>query len=469
MSNKPQTDLKTEQDDSEEFYAKHKKVYPRKVSGVFARLRTLGVFVLLGGYYFVPWLRWDNHQAVLFDLPARKFYIFGLTFWPQDFFYLAALLIIAALALFFFTALAGRLWCGYACPQTVWTEMFLWIERKVEGSRNQQIKLDNSEMDSRKFSTKALKHFLWLTLSAWTGFTFVGYFTPIIDLGHALFQFSLGPWETFWIIFYGFATYGNAGWMREQVCIYMCPYARFQSAMFDKDTLIISYDDKRGESRGSRKKIDDPKEKGLGDCIDCTLCVQVCPTGIDIRDGLQYECIGCAACIDVCDEVMDKMNYEKGLVKYTTQHRIDGKTTHLFRPRIIIYASLLVLISLTLVYSIATRIPLELDIIRDRNALYRETVDGLVENIYTLKLINMDTKDHQYQLRVDGLKEMVFIQPKAKIKIKSGEVINLAVRIQIDPVNLSKTSSIVHFYLDSTDQPDLAVTEQARFIGPLSK
>jgi len=378
-------------DDSEEFYEKHKKVYPRKVTGWFASLRVTGVFFLLGGYYLVPWLRWDNHQAVLFDLPARKFYIFGLTFWPQDFFYLAALLIIAALSLFFFTALAGRLWCGYACPQTVWTEVFLWIERKVEGSRNQQIKLDKEEMTSRKFSTKALKHFLWLTLSAWTGFTFVGYFTPIIDLGQALFQFSLGPWETFWIIFYGFATYGNAGWMREQVCIYMCPYARFQSAMFDKDTLIISYDEQRGESRGARKKSEDPKEKGLGDCVDCTLCVQVCPTGIDIREGLQYQCIGCASCVDVCNDVMDKMGYEKGLVRYTTQNRIDGKTTNLFRPRIIIYASLLIIVSLTLVYSIATRIPLELDIIRDRNALYRETVDGLIENIYTLKLINMDT------------------------------------------------------------------------------
>jgi len=465
----PQTPNKNDQNENDEFYAKHKKVYPRKVTGLFARLRTLGVFILLGGYYFVPWLRWDNHQAVLFDLPARKFYIFGLTFWPQDFFYLAALLIIAALSLFFFTALAGRLWCGYACPQTVWTEVFLWIERKVEGSRNQQMKLDKGEMDSRKFSTKALKHFLWLTLSAWTGFTFVGYFTPIIDLGHALFQFSLGPWETFWVIFYGFATYGNAGWMREQVCIYMCPYARFQSAMFDKDTLIISYDEKRGESRGARKKSDDPKEKGLGDCVDCTLCVQVCPTGIDIRDGLQYQCIGCAACVDVCDDVMEKMNYEKGLVKYTTQNRIDGKTTHMLRPRIVVYASLLVLISLALVYSIATRIPLELDIIRDRNALYRETVDGLVENIYTLKLINMDTEDHSYNLRIDGLKDMTFIKPKAEIKIKSGEVINLAVRIQIDPINLNKTSSIVNFYLKSIDQPDLAVTEKARFIGPFIK
>jgi cytochrome c oxidase accessory protein FixG len=456
-------------DNTEEFYEKHKKVYPRKVTGWFASLRVSGVFLLLGGYYFVPWLRWDSHQAVLFDLPARKFYIFGLTFWPQDFFYLAALLIIAALSLFFFTALAGRLWCGYACPQTVWTEVFLWIERKVEGSRNQQIKLDKSVMNSRKLYLKATKHFLWISLSAWTGFTFVGYFTPILDLGHALLQLSISPWETFWIVFYGFATYGNAGWMREQVCIYMCPYARFQSAMFDKDTLIISYDEQRGESRGARKKSVDPKEEGLGDCVDCTLCVQVCPTGIDIREGLQYQCIGCASCADVCDDVMEKMGYEKGLVRYTTQNRIDGKETKLLRPRIVIYATLLILVSLALVYSIATRIPLEMDIIRDRNALYRETVDGLVENIYTIKLINMDTKDHQYELHADGIKEMLFIQPKAKIKISSGEVINLAVRIQIDPVNIKKTSSKVNFYLKATDQENLAVTETARFIGPLTK
>ena len=451
----------------DEFYTKHQKVYPRKVTGVFANLRLLGVIVLLGAYYLVPWFRWDQHQAVLFDLPARKFYIFGLTFWPQDFFYLAALLIIAALTLFFFTALAGRVWCGYACPQTVWTEIFLWIERKVEGSRNQQIKLDNQVMGSHKFSLKALKHFLWILLSAWTGFTFVGYFTPILELGSSLLSFKLGPWETFWVIFYGFATYGNAGWMREQVCIYMCPYARFQSAMFDKNTLIISYDEKRGESRGSRKKNSDPKEQGLGDCIDCSLCVQVCPTGIDIRDGLQYQCIGCAACADVCDEVMDKMNYEKGLVSYTTQNRIDGKETHILRPRILIYAGLLILISAALIYSIYSRIPLELDIIRDRTALYRETVEGLVENIYTLKLINMDTQNHQYTLRAEGLENMIFIQPKADINIKSGEVINLAVRIQIDPVHLIKTSSTVNFHLTSIDKPQLSVTEKARFIGPL--
>ena len=467
-ANVPYNNLSLEPD-SEEFYARHKKVYPRKVTGVFARLRTTGVLVLLGGYYFVPWLRWDGHQAVLFDLPARKFYIFGLTFWPQDFFYLAALLIIAALSLFFFTALAGRLWCGYACPQTVWTEAFLWIERKVEGSRNQQIKLDNAELDKHKFTLKAIKHFLWLTFAAWTGFTFVGYFTPIINLGHAVAQLSLGPWETFWIIFYSFATYGNAGWMREQVCIYMCPYARFQSAMFDKNTLIISYDDKRGEPRGARKKNTDRKENNLGDCVDCTLCVQVCPTGIDIRNGLQYQCIGCAACADVCDDVMEKMGYEKGLVRYTTQNIIDGKTSHILRPRIIVYAILLLCISSALVYSIATRIPLGMDVIRDRNALYQETVDGLVENIYTLKLINMDTRAHHYQLKVDGLKDMIVVKPKSEIKINSGEVLNFAVRIQIDPVNLTTTSNKLDFHLSAIDKPELAVTSHARFIGPYAK
>jgi cytochrome c oxidase accessory protein FixG len=291
---------------AQSLYAKAAKIYPREVHGLFARLRVLGVLGLLGIYYVTPWLRWDGQQALLLDLPARKFHIFFITLWPQDFIYLAALLIIAGLTLFFVTALAGRVWCGYACPQTVWTEAFLWIERKVEGDRMRQQKLDAQPMNARKFGIKAAKHLLWGAFSVWTGFTFVGYFTPIIDLGQRLLTFNLGSWETFWVIFYGFATYGNAGWMREQVCKYMCPYARFQSAMFDKDTLIVSYIETRGEPRGSRKRSADPKALGLGDCIDCTMCVQVCPTGIDIRNGLQYECIACSACIDACDDVMEK-------------------------------------------------------------------------------------------------------------------------------------------------------------------
>ena len=296
----------------ESLYRKEPKIYARQVKGRFARLRVIAVWVLLGLYYLLPWLTINGRQAVLFDLPARKFYIFGLTFWPQDFVYLALLMITAGLSLFFFTALAGRLWCGFACPQTVWTETFMWIENWVEGDRAKRMKLDKAPWSAGKIIRKSLKQALWILFAAWTGFTFVGFFSPIRELGVSIANLSLGPWETFWIIFYSFATYGNAGFLREQVCKYMCPYARFQSAMFDKDTLIISYDEKRGEPRGGRRKMDDPSEKGLGDCINCTLCVQVCPTGIDIRNGLQYECIACAACIDVCDQVMDKMEYPRG-------------------------------------------------------------------------------------------------------------------------------------------------------------
>ncbi|MGR8948579.1 MAG: cytochrome c oxidase accessory protein CcoG, partial [Gammaproteobacteria bacterium] len=294
-------------------YEKSEKIYPREVHGLFAFLRTTMVFILLGLFYVMPWVPWGDNPAILFDLPARKFYIFWWTLWPQDFLYLTFLLMLAALALFFFTTLAGRLWCGYACPQTVWTELFMWIERKVEGNRGRQMKLDKAQMSMRKFRIKATKHTLWILLSLFTGFTFVAYFTPAQALVNKLLSNSLGPWETFWILFYGFATYGNAGFMREQVCKYMCPYARFQSAMFDKDTLVIAYDDKRGDPRGSRRADSDYKSQGLGDCINCSMCVQVCPTGIDIRDGLQYECIGCSACIDVCNDVMDKMGYEKHL------------------------------------------------------------------------------------------------------------------------------------------------------------
>ena len=450
----------------DEAYARHKKVYPREVHGIFASLRTLGVAVLLGLFYGVAWLPWEGHQAVLLDLPARKFYIFGLTFWPQDFFYFAWLLIIAALALFYVTALAGRLWCGYACPQTVWTEIFLWIERKVEGSRNQQIKRDKSDMTATKFRVKATKHFIWLAFSLFTGFTFVGYFTPIRELAVSFVNWDLGPWETFWIFFYGFATYGNAGWMREQVCIYMCPYARFQAAMFDKDTLVIAYDEERGEPRGSRKKADDPRQAGLGDCVDCTLCVQVCPTGIDIRDGLQYQCIGCAACIDVCDEVMDKMGYEKGLVRYSTEHAMAGIHTDIVRPRTIMYTILLAALTIGLIYAIGQRMPLELDILRDRNSLYRETSDGLVENVYTLKVLNMDEQAHRYSLEVSGLEGLELILSNPVIEASGGEVLSLPVSLRVDPIVLERTANEIEFTISADDNAELRRTETARFLGP---
>jgi cytochrome c oxidase accessory protein FixG len=470
--NKPQKDTSVNDSGAgtpaaESLYAKHEKVYPREVHGLFANLRITGVLVLLGIYYGLPWFRWGDRQAVLLDLPNRQFHVFGLTFWPQDFFYFAMLLIIAGISLFFFTALAGRLWCGYACPQTVWTEVFLWIERKIEGTRSQQMKLDKSELSGRKFYKKALKHTIWIVFSAFTGFTFVGYFTPVDVLWQNLVTLDMGPWETFWIIFYSLATYGNAGWLREQVCIYMCPYARFQSAMFDKDTLIISYDEQRGEPRGSRKKNVDHRELGLGDCIDCTLCVQVCPTGIDIRNGLQYQCIGCAACIDVCDDVMDKMGYQKGLVRYTTEHEMQGGKTHVFRPRIVIYATILSLIFAALVIAILNRVPVELDIIRDRNSLFREVKGGLVENIYTLRVVNMSNSSQRYQLSASGLEGMQLINPAGDFEVEQGEVYNLNVQIRLDPVVLKRPSNEIFFMLDSVSGEKISIKESARFIGPV--
>jgi len=458
----------TVQDDVEKsLYAKRQKIYPREVHGLFAALRSFGVFALLGLYYVVPWLQWDSRQAVLFDLPERKFYILNMVFWPQDFFYLTLLLIVCALGLFFVTALAGRVWCGYACPQTVWTEVFLWIERKVEGNRNKQMKLDKENCNFRRFRIKFTKHFIWITFSLFTGLTFVGYFSPIRQLAIDFSTLNTGPWETFWIFFYGLATYGNAGWLREQVCMYMCPYARFQSAMIDKDTMIISFDESRGLPKGPRKKSVDKLEKGLGDCIDCTICVQVCPTGIDIRDGLQYQCIGCAACIDACDDVMDKMGYEKGLVRYTTENTLNGKPTHMLRPRVIIYAVILFAVISGAFYSILQRDPIALDVIRDRNTLFRETNEGLIENVYTLKILNMDSMPHHYSLSASGIKNMILKKDVADIYVESGKVLEFPVRVQVDEENLKEPSSTLLFTLSENDDTDgLKISEEARFLGP---
>ena len=447
-------------------FEKREKVYPREVHGKFALLRVSAVLGLLGLYYLLPWVQWSGRQAVLLDLPARKFYLFGLTLWPQDFPLLTLLLISAAMSLFFFTALAGRLWCGYACPQTVWTEVFLWIERHIEGGRIPQMRLDQGPFNLRKLRIKATKHTAWILFSLWTGFTFVAYFTPARDLAAKALALQLGPWECFWLLFYSFATYGNAGWMREQVCKYMCPYARFQSAMFDADTLIISYDEKRGEPRGARRPEVNPAQQGLGDCINCTLCVQVCPTGIDIRDGLQYECIGCSSCIDVCDDVMDKMGYAKGLIRYTTTHALEGKKTRLLRPRIVIYGAILLGLLSLLLFTLANRTPLALDVLRDRNQLYRETREGLIENVYTLKVINMDDITRYYSLDVTGVDGITVHTDQSPIKAASGEVLSLPVRVRTDEFNLEARSTEIEFIL-TTEDNELSVTETARFLGPV--
>jgi len=451
-------------------YSAHKKIYPRWITGFWNNWRIFFVIATQLFFYCMPWLEINDRQALLFDLANRKFYIFSFVFLPQDFIYLTALLLLSAFGLFAWTTIGGRLWCGYACPQTVYTEIFLWIEKWVEGDRGARIKLDNAPLSARKLRLKASKHALWVLFSLWTGFTFVGFFTPIRELWSNLIIFALSGYEIFWILFYGFATYGNAGWLREQVCKYMCPYARFQSAMFDADTLIISYDKERGENRGSRKKGSDYKADGLGDCIDCTMCVQVCPVGIDIRDGLQYECIGCAACIDACDEIMDKMNYPRGLVRYTTENALEHKYPEsdiikkIKRPRVLMYAVVISIVLAVTIGSLMTRQPIKVNIERDRVSLVREVEDGKLENTYRLIIQNASEHDHIYMIRVEGLPEMKLIG-KDSIELASTAIDNLSVRVQVPPEHAKAGSHEIRFIVTAKDDPSQTVTEKATFIG----
>ena len=419
-------------------YQKQKKIYARAVTGWFAGWRWALVWATQLLFYGLPWLQWNDRQAVLFDLGSRRFYVLGLVLYPQDFIFLTGLLIVSAYTLFLFTTVAGRLWCGYACPQTVYTEIFMWIERRFEGDRMQRMKLDAGPWTGSKVLRKSGKQLAWLALGLWTGLTFVGYFTPIRSLWQSALGLGLGPWEWFWVLFYGFATYGNAGYMREQVCKYMCPYARFQSAMFDKDTLIISYDAERGEPRGTRGRKTDLKAANLGHCIDCGLCVQVCPTGIDIRNGLQYECIGCAACIDVCDGVMDKMGYPRGLVRYDTQN---GMARHLgrgaalrrvLRPRVLGYGAVLVLICAGLLTALLMRSPFRVDVVRDRGTLSRIVDDGWVENVYRLQLMNATEAPMRLRIQAAGLPRMAQDQPGA-IALAPAEARWVAVAVRVPP------------------------------------
>nr|WP_322940745.1 cytochrome c oxidase accessory protein CcoG [Pseudomonas sp. s4] len=447
-----------------DLYASREKIYTRAFTGLFRNLRLAGGALLFLLYFGTVWLNWEGRQAVWWNLPERKFHIFGATYWPQDFMLLSWLLIICAFGLFFITVFAGRVWCGYTCPQSVFTWVFMWAEKVTEGDRNQRMKLDKQPMSSRKFGRKLAKHGIWVGVSLLTAITFVGYFTPIRDLVIELFTGQASGWAYFWIGFFTLATYGNAGYLREQVCIYMCPYARFQSVMFDQDTLIVSYDPRRGEKRGPRKKDADYKAQGLGDCIDCKMCVQVCPTGIDIRDGLQIECIGCAACIDACDDIMDKMNYPKGLISYTTEHNLSGRKTHLLRPRLIGYAVALVAMIGLFAWAVATRPLVELDVLKDR-VLFRENERGYIENVYTLKIMNKAQRDMTYVITVDGLDGLVY-EGKREVRALAGEVYSFPVELSIAPEKLPSSANNIVFHVQSADDPSIKNDADSRFIGP---
>ena len=455
-------------------YQAHQKIYPRSVQGMFARWRWFTVFITQLVFYGLPWLEWGQRQAVLFDLGARRFYIFGLVLYPQDFIYLTALLVISALSLFLFTAVAGRLWCGFACPQTVYSEVFMWVERQFEGDRSARQRLDAAPISFNKLWRKSGKQAAWLTLSLWTGFSFVGYFTPIRELTASILSLGFGPWEIFWILFYSLATYGNAGFMREQVCKYMCPYARFQSAMFDKDTWIVTYDEARGEPRGARSKKADPKALGLGACVDCTLCVQVCPTGIDIRNGLQYECIGCGACVDVCDNVMDKVGHERGLIKFSTQNAMDKgwswaqTVRRIFRPRVLIYTAVLWSIIIGVGVSLWLREPFKVDIERDRATMARIVAGGKIENVYRLQIMNAAEENLMFHLQVDGLPGLS-LASEDDVQVAATESRWVSVRLQVPYDAAPAGSHPIHFRIESRSPDGQSVgrlSEKTVFLVP---
>ncbi|MDU0353885.1 cytochrome c oxidase accessory protein CcoG [Paraglaciecola aquimarina] len=450
-------------------YTPRSRIYVRAVTGLLENVRRLMGLWFLGIFAVLPWINYDGNQAILLDIGAQRFNIFGLTLWPQDLTLLAWILMVSAFALFFVTTFAGRVWCGFMCPQTTWTFIYIWFEELFEGSRNKRMKLDQRKMDFDKFWRKTCKHISWVTIALLTAITFVGYFTPIDHLFIDFFTFSASFWATFSIIFFAVCTYGNAGWMREIMCTHICPYARFQSAMFDKDTYTVAYDSRRGEHRGPRSRKasqQQNQEKGLGDCIDCNLCVQVCPTGIDIRNGLQYECINCGACVDACNGVMDKMNYPKGLISFTSETELAGGKTEIFRPKLIGYAIVLVIMIALLVFEIMSRLPLEIDIIRDRNSLYRET-NGLIENVYTLKILNKSQKLQHYTISVSGLDGHIF-KGKNEVSVEGGEILTLPISIAINPYSLQETVTEFSFTLQTAggEQEPVKVAEQTKFLYP---
>ena len=452
-------------------YEKHKKIYARRVRGGFDNGRIALVLLTQAIFYGGLWLPWNDRQALLFHLVERKFYLFGLILWPQDVIYLAILLIISAYGLFLVTAIAGRLFCGYACPQTVYTEIFMWIENWIEGERNARMKLDREPWSPAKGRKKIAKHVLWALLALWTGFTLVGYFTPVHELWTSLWSASLGPWESFWIFFYAGFTYLMAGSLREQVCKYMCPYARFQSVMFDPDTLIVTYDPERGEPRGARKKGVDPRAAGLGDCVDCGVCIQVCPTGIDIRKGLQYECIGCAACVDGCDQIMDKLGAPRGLIRYSTENAMQrglGRQeiiAHILRPRILLYTAILILITGAATWFLAHRPPLKVDVIRDRATLTREADDGNIENVFTLHFMNTEERARRYRVSVSGL-EGIHLAGPAEVDLAPSSALAVTAQVCTPPQSGQAGANPIRFHIEASDDASVRLSEKASFMLP---
>lgn len=448
-------------EETAQLYQKRIQIYPRSVKGQFRHLKT-GVLVLAYAiYYLLPWLRWTRpnapDQAVLYDLPGRHFYIFNLTIQVQDIFWLAGVLIIFAILLFFVTGLAGRVWCGYFCFQTLWTDLYMMIERWVQGERPARMRLDKGPWSREKVVKKSTTYALWLLVAFWTGLTFTMYW---VDAPTLVVDILLGraPYPAYFTTFFLTATtFVMAGLAREQVCTYMCPYARFQSAMFDHDTLIVSYDEHRGESAAGRanlgkglKSRDERHAKGVGDCIDCGYCVQVCPVGIDIRKGLQYQCISCALCIDACDTIMDNLKWPRGLVRYTSENALNGKKTSLLKPKTVGYGIILTAAVSILTWSILTRAPYTATVEQVRQPLYSQLTDGSIRNTYEIKLNNKLTAPMTLGINIEGLSGAVLdMDGMERITLDPQERLKLLARVQLapDPTGIGETGDKITFII----------------------
>ena len=439
-------------------------IHTRSFKGLYRNLRLLGAGALMLLFFGTAWIDWNGQQAVLWDLDSKQFHIFGATFWPQDFTLLSAILMIAAFGLFFITVVAGRVWCGYSCPQSVWTWIFMWVEKVTEGERHQRIRLDAAPWSLNKLLRRSAKHGLWLAISLATAIGFIGYFIPVRELVGDLLSWQVGATTAFWLLCFTAATYFNAGWLREQVCVHMCPYSRFQSAMFDADTLLVTYDAARGETRGPRKKNTDPAASGLGDCVDCTVCVQVCPTGIDIRDGLQIDCISCGACIDACNGIMDQMGYQRGLIRYTSERALAGGKTHWLRPRLVGYAIALLLMIGGLVWGLQTRPLIDLDISRDRS-VFRANSSGEIDNIYTLKVLNKTQQPREYSLSLADA-ERFNTQGLGNLQVPAGETGTVAVRVSRRDATTAAGSEPLEFVVQDLNDPTSRVSDQSTFVAP---
>jgi len=443
-------------------YKSESSIYVRLQQGVYQNIRKYTGALLMLVFILLPWITFNGQQAILLDIANQQFRLFSVTFFPQDLTVLAALFLVGAFALFFITTWLGRVWCGFLCPQTVWMFLYVWIEEKVEGTRNQRIRLDNSPLSLNKVTKKLLKHSAWLIVSLFTAITFMSYFIPVKALYSDMLTFEWTGLVSFWIALFTLCTYGNAGWLREKMCIYMCPYSRFQSAMFDQNTLLIAYDAERGESRGIRKRKDDHKALNLGDCVDCNLCVQVCPAGIDIRNGLQYECISCGACIDACDQTMEQFNYPKGLISFTSENALIGKKAATFRPKIVAYGTLTLIMFILMGFFIASRAPIEASILRDRNVLYRTNFDGSIENSYQLKLTNKLQFEEAFNLQVVGLEHAV-LSINEPINTKGHEMVTIPFTLTLSEAYIDQKISSFELVISSVEDKDISVSKTVRF------